>query len=268
MYLVVAHSWLQAEEEIARTIADTMDLLTLEARQKIVMGGPVVLTSFADLTQANHLAQRLSQCEIPTLVIDPKVARSEKLHQVDRFSIGENSLQFETVSGESGEIDYTTIELLLVATCAAGQTQTTKIVTERKFSLGKTILAGGVPMTKRVKHEKTVNNTERDKTLWLFAKDQTPIIFNQHRLNFEGLAEARKITRNLNFQFLKGELRRLAPQAIYDLRLLSRSNQTKLLGPTFDPEIDLDLAFAILAQSLRAQTAEAGSCNQEYGTAP
>jgi hypothetical protein len=77
------------------------------------------------------------------------------------------------------------------------------------------------------------------------------VIFNRAAMNYDGLGAAMKLTRALNFSHLTNELRRLAPQACYDDRLLKRAGLVRLLGPALSPETDLDLAFEILARSLR-----------------
>ena len=60
-----------------------------------------------------------------------------------------------------------------------------------------------------------------------------------------------KLTRELNFAYLISELRRFCPGAKYDDRLLNRVGQVRLLGPTLNPETNLDLAIDILAASRR-----------------
>lgn len=94
---------------------------------------------------------------------------------------------------------------------------------------------------------------ERDETLWLYRKEEAPFIFNRVALNYDGLADALHLTRNLNFIHLKNRLRQLAPQAICDDRLLKRSRLIRLLGSTLNPDVDLDLACEILARSLRPE---------------
>ncbi len=254
MYFVVAHYWQKNEYETARTIAETMDILTYEARQKILDGGPVVLTSFANQNQANELATRLTQNGIPALVIDPVATRIKRPFEVSRFVIEEQTLQLESADGADCDIPFDTIELLLSATYSYELKEGTITVSERRFSLGKTMLAGGVPMTKRVKKEKSVMLLERDETLWLYRKGELPFIFNRVALNYDGLADALHLTQNLNFIHLKNRLRQLAPQAIYDDRLLKRSRLIRLLGSTLNPDVDLDLACEILARSLRSES--------------
>jgi len=262
MHIVAVYGWQKEEVLVAKAIADMLGTLVFEARQKISGGGPAVIANFADPQQAQALADNLSRDGVPALLIDSVIVRSSTpaIH-VRRFVLGPRSLQIESVDGVSSVIDYDSIGQLLVATSNSGQTQATDTVTERKFSLGKTLLAGGVPMTKKVKLEKSVNIEERDETLWLYTHERAKVIFDRAALNYNGLGEAMQFTRDLNFALLKNELRRLAPQAIYDDRLLKRAGLVRLLGPALSPETDLDLAFEILARSLREKPAsESGSC--------
>ena len=251
MHIVVIHGWQKNGAEVAATIADAMGTLVFEAQQKITGGGPTVLASFAEQPLAEALAGRLTKAGVPALVIDPSgSSTSNQPFRVRRFVLGSHSLQLEAFSGEPLSIDYGSIELLLSATCSSGQMQTTSTVQERKFSLGKTMLAGGVPMTKKVTREETVTAEQRDETLWLYHRDGATVIFDRAHLNFDGLGAAMQMSRNLNFVHLKNEVRRLAPQAHYDDRLLNKAGLVRLLGRSLNPEDNLDLAFEILALCL------------------
>ena len=128
----------------------------------------------------------------------------------------------------------------------------TKTVTERKFSLGKTILSGGIPMSKKVKHQEKVATEERRKVLYLYTgRRQQPVVFSQDGMIYDGLGAAMQLSRELNYTYVISELRRLSPGAAYDDRLLKRVGQVRLLGPALDPETNLDLAAEILARNLR-----------------
>lgn len=252
MHIIAVYGWQKEEVAVAKIIADTMGTLAFEARQKISGGGPAVLTSFADQHQAETIAARLSQDGVPALVIDTAAVRSRNQPlQVRRFVLETQALRLESFAGELFDINYDTIDLLLVATCNSGQTQTTDTVTERKFSLGRTLLAGGVPMTRKVTREETVTIEERSETLWLYTQKQATVIFDRAAMNYAGLGDAMQLSHDLNFAHMKNELRRLAPQASYDDRLLKRAGLVRVLGSSLSPETDLDLAFEILARSLR-----------------
>ena len=101
MHIVAVHNWQKDEAEVAKTIAETMGTVVFEARQKISGGGPAVLASFADATQAEALTASLSQNGIPALVIDTEVVRnSNQPLRVRRFVLEPQALQIESFDGE------------------------------------------------------------------------------------------------------------------------------------------------------------------------
>ncbi|MEJ2202292.1 MAG: hypothetical protein P8X63_14925, partial [Desulfuromonadaceae bacterium] len=248
MQLVAVHGWQKEEGEVAKIIADTLGTVVFEARQKIAGGGPAVVANFADPKQAAEVAASLGRQGVPAMLVDSlEVRRRQPPMKVSRFELGSQGIKLANMAGETCTVAYPDMELLLVAVCSAGMTETTGTVTERKFSLGKTLLAGGVPMTRKVTREQTVLAEDRDKALWLFAAGRTIAICYCGTMDFASLGAAKQLTRDLNFSYLTEELRRLAPQACFDDRLLKRPAMIRLLGPTLCPETDFDLALEVLA---------------------
>ncbi len=252
MYLVVLHDWKMEEGAVAMFVAEKLGTVAFEACQKLAGGSPVVIATFADQDHACALVDGLTQEGLPAFLIDTEVVRkNQSACYVHRFALGEEALKVESRDGESCRIEYGTIDLLLVAICKAGEIQTKGTETSRKFSLGKTLLAGGLPMTKQVKTDKIVTVEERDESLWLYTHERALFIFDRPLMNYAGLGEAMQLTRDLNFAYLKKNLKRLAPGARFDDRLLKRAAMIRLIGPALNPEVDYDLAFEILSRSLR-----------------
>jgi hypothetical protein len=252
MHVLAVHGWQEEDPDVAKTIADAIGILIFEARQKIAGGGPAVLASFADPQRAERLAARLASAGVPALVIDSVAVRGGKQPlRARRFVFEAAALRVELPAGAICHIGYDSIDLLLVVSTGSGPVQTTFKRTERKFSLGKTVLAGGVPMTRTVTREETVLSEDRDESIWLYSREHQTVHFDRNVLNYDGFGAAMQLTRSLNFSKLKHELQRCAPQAGYDERLLKRSVQARILGPGLNPEADLDLACEILALSLR-----------------
>lgn len=252
MYIVAVHDWQKDEAEVAKAIAETLNILVFEARQRIAAGGPVVLACFADSQQAEQVSARLSERGVPALVLDSQEVRScNRSFAIRHFVLGEQALQVESSEGPLPDLDYAAVDLLLLASCSAGQIKTISSETKRKFSMGRTLLAGGIPMTKKVTREVVQTSDEREQILCLYARGQGVWIFDRAALNYSGLGDALQISRDLNFNYLIKELRRRAPRAGYDDRLLRRGDLVRLLGPLLSPETDLDLAFEILARSMR-----------------
>jgi hypothetical protein len=250
MHVVAIHGWKEETQELVQTLAAAAGIMPYEMRQRMIGGGPSVVAGFADPQQARILAAKLNQGGVATLIIDSDAVRSSAGRLVvTRFELKEFSLRVETGDGQSAEIAYGDIKLLLTGTRILGQSETVT-VTERKFSLGKTILSGGIPLTKKVERQEEVSSEERENILCLYSGDRPPIVFRQSGMSYDGFGPAMKLTRELNFAYLRSELRRLCPAAGYDDRLLNRLGQVRLLGPAQNPGTSLDLAFEILARSL------------------
>lgn len=251
MHVVVIHRWPEVTAELAQALAAALEVTAFDARQRLIGGGPAVVGSFADSHQARALAEKLQKSGFAGFVLDALAVRSSAgRFVVRRFELGEGALRIEAADGRRGEIAYGEIDLLLPCTCIAGHTES-RTVTERKFSMGRTLLAGGVPLTKKVNRREEVTTEEREEALYLFAGRRPPVVLPQNGLAYDGLGAAMELSRELNFAYLKSELRRLSPDAVHDDRLLKRPGQVRLLGPALNPETNLDLAVSILARSLR-----------------
>lgn len=251
MFVLMIDGWKEATVEFVQKFADVLGVTVYEARQKMIGGGPVVAASFADEQQAQVLAAKLNQKGISALVIDASAFRSRSGHfVVRRFELGEWLLRIESVDGKSAEIPYEEIDLLLPATGTVGYSET-KTVVGRKFSIGKTLLSGGIPMTKKVERQEVVKTEESRKVLYLYAGNRPPVAMRRDGMTYDGFGADMKHSRELNFNHLVSELRRLSPGAVYDDRLLNRAGQVRLLGPALNPETNLNLAADILSLSLR-----------------
>jgi hypothetical protein len=251
MHVVAISSWKEETTELAQALANALGITAFEARPRLMGSGPAVVASLADAEKAAALEKKLNQIGFTTLIVDAMAVRSRTDHFiVRRFQFNTSSLLIETSSGQQEEIPFEEIDLLLPATHISG-TSEIKTITERKISIGKTLLSGGIPMTHKVEHQEEVTKEERGKVLYLYAGQRSPVIFSQNGMTYDGFGAAMKLTRELNFSHLTNELRRLCPQAGYDDRLLNRVGQARLLGPTLNPETSLDLATDILARSMR-----------------
>lgn len=251
MHVVAICNWKEESAELAQALASALGITVYEARPRMFGNGPAVVASFADPQQAQELAGKLNQSGLRTLIIDATALRSSAGYFiVRRFEFEQRSISIESSDGQRTEIPYDEIDLLLPCTSIIGVSEQ-KIVTERKLSLGKTILSGGIPMTTKVERQEAVTSEERTKVLYLYAGKRSPIIFRQDGMTFDGFGDAMKLSRELNFVHLTSELRRLCPGAVYDDRLLSQMGQVRLLGPGLNSETNLNLAVQVLAMSLR-----------------
>jgi hypothetical protein len=256
MHIVVIYGWQKETEEQVRTLAGALGLTAFEARQRMIGGEPAVVASFADQLQAGALAAKLNNSGMSALVMDVTELRSGAGKFIVRsFEFGERSLLINSIEGRSADIPYREIDLLLPGIRIERNSELVT-VSERKLSLGKTLMSGGIPMTKKIERQEEVETEECEKVIYLYAGNRPQVVFRQNVMTYEGFGAAIKMSRDLNFAFMTSELRRLSPGAVYNDRLLSRGGPARLLGPAQRMERSLDLAAAVLARSLRSVRTE------------
>lgn len=250
MFVVAIYGWREETPEIAQALAGTLGIMAFEARQRLISGGPSVVASFAEQQQARELADKINRIGIKALTVDDTPVRLRDCFAiVRRFKFAERALQIETHKGQQETHPYSEMELLLAGTSVVGYSET-KTIVEKKFSLGKTILSGGIPMTTKVERQEEVSSEESQQVLYLYSHGRPAALFSLNSLNYEGFGAEMKLSRNLNFAYLISQLRLCAPGAVFDDRLLSRVNQSRLLGSVQGRAASLDLAAEILARCL------------------
>ncbi len=252
MHLVIVHDWKNETPERAEPLAQALGATLYDVQQRMHGGSPAVLASFADPQEALHLVEKLSHIGIVIAIIDVTALRARTGDIiVHRFELRERSLLIEAGDGKQGTIPYNKIEVLLPCTITETYSETVK-TTKKKFSLGKTILAGGIPLSKKVETTEEVTSEKQSRVLYLYVTGRTqPIIFFQDKMSYDGLGEAMQVTRSLNFSYLVDELHKRSGTALFDDRLLKRIEQSRILGPMLPADSNLDIAIEILSRNLR-----------------
>jgi hypothetical protein len=248
MYVVIIHHWQEVTAELAQELAAVLKVTAFDARQRLIGNGPAVVATFAAPDPAQRLVGELQEAGFTGFFVDAAATGAgSSFCIVHRFQLAEAILHIEEVDGRKVRIAFSEVGQLLAATRIIGQAES-HTVTERKFSMGKTLMAGGLPMTRKAERRETVSSEERERVLYLGTGSRPWFIFPQSSMVYDGLGARMKPTREMNFNELVAELRRRCPAAAYDDRLLNQAAQAKLLGPLLKPETNLDLAVEILAR--------------------
>jgi hypothetical protein len=251
MFVVAIYGWREETPEKVQALAGALGIMVFEARQKLIGGGPSVVASFVDQQQARGVAEKVSRGGIKALIVDATAVRLRSCFIVRRFKFEDRVLKIEAHNGQQEILPYAEMELFLTGTSVVGFSET-KTIVEKKFSMGKTLLAGGIPMTTKVERQEEVFSEESEHILYLYAHDRPTVVFSLNSVNYDGFGAEMKLSRKLNFSQLISQLRLHAPGAAFDDRLLNRSSQVRLLGPAQGRDSSLDLASEILAQCLLA----------------
>jgi hypothetical protein len=257
MNIVALYGLKDDREKMSGILADALGVTKVEtlSRLRIPGSGPLIVRLFADCDQADILAARLRSGGFQTVVLnDADIAALAGGRTVKKFVLGEGDLRIESTDGGNLAIAYQDIDLILRGTAISVRTET-ETTRKRSLSLGRAVLTGGLVMTKTTKTVHDVTTGEREGFLTLFSSNTPVLFFRDSILAYESLGPSMKPFRSANFSYLTAELRRRCTGATYDERLVNRSGQAALLGPTLSPEKHLNVAIALLAKVLRGKSA-------------
>ncbi|MEC4685797.1 MAG: hypothetical protein VST71_08725 [Nitrospirota bacterium] len=237
----------------AAILGEIIGTTLYEAGSRLRVAGkfPVIVAVYAEPASADETAAKLRSAGFETVVLDPEEIESDTSRFIVRsFFLDDMQLRVESREGESLVVDYSRIGIILRGTCIEQFTRTT-IEKEKKLSLGRAVISGGLVMSKSTEkhHVDTLEN--REGFLNLYAGMKHIIAFRENSLVYSSLGSMLKPTRSANFAFITAELKRRCPDASYSDSLLNRSAQAQILGPLFNPVEYLDIAISLMAKSLR-----------------
>jgi hypothetical protein len=253
MHVVAIHGINKDRETLAGVLAAVLKVTMYEAltRLRTPGNGPLIVAVLADEERAGQLVQQLHSAGFKAVGLTAgEIDAAAFAWIVRRFSLGERELHVETEKGDTLDISFQDIDLVLCGIRISRST-TTKTVKERSVDLGRAVLSGGVMMTKTTKTTQDVATEVRERFVNLYTGDAPVIVFRENALDYNSLGPARKLSRSENFTYLVAELRRYCPGVRYDERLMNRAAQAALLGPLLNPAEHLFVATALLAKVLR-----------------
>jgi hypothetical protein len=208
------------EDEAPRLAAD-LGSTTYETALLLRAPSPVPLLRTDDRARALDLLAKLRARGHHVVACDvAAVASSEAMIHVRSFRIDPDALSAVSTKGEPQRVEWADI-VALVRAMHRTRTEQVEKTAERKFSLGRAAMSGGVLMTKTVTKSTTHTNEEREQVLYVFRNGGVPLLVNQSRTRYEGLGAELRPSQIENFTTVVRVLRESAPRAPYDERLLA-----------------------------------------------
>jgi hypothetical protein len=251
VYVIAIHYEPGAGEPLVEPLARALDrsLYEIRARLSSPEGGPAVVANYGEIEPAWACAGRLRAEGIaPILILPEEVEKDADRFQVRDFELGESAIRVTSRRGETVEIPFAEIGLVLRGTWVEEKIDT-QVTEKRKLSLSRAIVTGGMLITKVHRNVKQVRSEERDDFLQLYAPGRPPLAFRSAALRYQGLGAELQPSIHANFNRLIEALRRALPHARWDERLASRPGHARVLGPGLT-DSHLDLAISLLARVL------------------
>jgi hypothetical protein len=236
--------------EVARTLAEALGRSAYELRASAQApgGGPAVVGVHAERAPADLAASRLSERGIDAFVHPVRDPLPERM-LVRSVELTDVALRLTTRQATTIVVDLGSIELF-VRSMRQSESTRTETVRERKIALGKALLTGGLVTRSTEETTHTTTTTDAQEVVFVFAAGHPVALLGESEMIYPSLGGALQVSRPANIRHLLAELRRSAPQSLWDDRLLRRATQVQTLGPVLSPDEHLDFAAALRAASL------------------
>ncbi|MDY0190164.1 MAG: hypothetical protein RBR22_05470 [Desulfuromonas sp.] len=251
MHIVAIHNIQGDAAQRAKELSVILGVTPYEVRPRInvAMTGIAVVASFASAELAAACIDALQDVGFDIISIDSTQLETDNLRFiVQRLTFSDEQLLLWDVDGQQLDVNYAEIQLLLrgAGIISSVHTETT---TKKKIALGRALATGGLVLRKKVSSSVTSVNSERQPFCHIYTANYPAIVLRQDDLDYAALGAERKLSREANFNWICSELRRLCSMARWDDRLQTKPGVAQLLGPVFDPQVDLDLAISVVAKS-------------------
>lgn len=228
MFVVAVTRWGTPFEAELPALAKELGEQPYDLRLKLAGVLPAYVYRGADLARAQAvlaIVQRRGHgavaCELE------RVHEAETMLTPRAVVFEPDAVRFERgVSQDS--ITYTDV-LAVVHALETNALDASQKMTERKLSLGRAALSGGLMLSKTETSEKRTLTKDAEQVLYLFRRSgEDPILLRQQAIRVSGQAGVAPRTSLESFQSAIAELRRRAPDALYDNRLLTSKRKATI----------------------------------------
>ena len=226
MHIVAVTRWGTPLEEELPALAARLGMLAYDLRQRLAGGIPAVFATVGDGMVADGHMQFLRSRGHGAVTCDADAVPTteDQLVPCD-FELSAAAVRGSFTQSRRFELPYAEI-FALVHAASVTSDEHTVTTQEKKISLGRAVLSGGMMFRKKVERIDKKVTAEQQQILYMFCRAQpTPYVWKELTLRYEGLGDDRKQTTAQNFATLSERLRARAPHAFYDRRLLTHKRR-------------------------------------------
>jgi hypothetical protein len=217
MHIVAIAELATPLEAEAAALAADLGTTAYEERLNLLTGLPAVVLTTVTRADAQALVAKIRARKHRALLVDADtVVAHEAMTPMRQFA-----LEPDRVIAGAHELPYGEITALLRAMHRTSSETHTETKT-RQFSAGKALLTGGLAFSKTVTKEEKSAVQASEQVLYIFRGDgETPWLLRERGTSYAGLGAALTVSSAQNFLATIAHLRKQAPSAVYDERLLN-----------------------------------------------
>lgn len=220
MFVVALIGLAAAVEQEAPALAAELGVTAYEAGLLLRSATPAIVLRTDDRERATDLLGTLRGRGHDALAFDASaVVASEDMVNPRSFRLDDDALV--SLGAKQERLPFSDLFAIAraVHSTRTGSVTTTK---ERKLSIGRAALSGGLLTSKTVTKERARTAEEREPVAYLFRRSgETPWLLASTRLRYDALGPQIRPSQLENFELLLRTLRELAPASVYDTRLVA-----------------------------------------------
>jgi len=218
VHLVATVQAVPALEAAVAALIEAAGMTAAEARMRLAPEPPALLARLPP-DRAATLVAALRMAGAKAVAIDEDVPADEDRFQVRSFVFEESGASFTARSGETLSLGWEAVRLVLRGV-RAERTTTAHTESSTRFSLGRTVLTGGLVMTKKTTSTVHGHQESSEQFVLVHGEAGERALLAEGSLEFTGLGPLMQPSRTANVGVVAAELKRRAPQAFHDDRLV------------------------------------------------
>ena len=230
MYVVAITRWARPVDQEVVALAPLVGLAPYDL--KLRLGGPLpaVFARERDTGRARELLAALRDRGHGAVACDlDRVPNSAEMTSPRSYCFEPEALLGHDPAWGERRMPYAEVVGLIHASAATSE-QTSSVTKQRKFSMGRAALTGGIAMRKTTTTDKRSQSEDREQVLYIVRKGaRDPWLLTESRLRHQGLADRVRPTSAENFGILIELLRERMPAALFDDRLRRRPRKANSL---------------------------------------
>jgi hypothetical protein len=223
---------------------------------RVLLSGnmPRLAAHYGSLHEAESAARSLTDLGLAALVCrDSDLRKPLITFHAHTLRFGDGEVLFLDRSGRERAMSSGNLSLILRGTTGI-RTETEETRTKTKFSLGATVLTGGIPVWRKVKEKNTDVSVQvvHFARLYDWESADSNVELSQHGMDYSFLGTDKAPSSIANFNTVVRKMREAFPQARFDDRLIGHSGGTEL---TARIGMDLESSCRLLYLYLRHMSA-------------
>jgi hypothetical protein len=205
-------------EVAVSTLVTAAGMTAAEARMRLAPEPPALLARLPP-ERAATLVEALGGAGLVALAIDESVPAESERFKARTFLLDDGAAHFTARSGENLTLPWDAVRVVLRGLRTA-RTTTEHTETTRKLSVGRAVLTGGLMMTRKTTSTVRGGHEDTEQFILVHAEAGDRVILAEETLEFSGLGPLLQPARTANMGVLAQELKRRAPNAFHDERLV------------------------------------------------